>query len=153
MSNENNIEKLEKEKTDAKPFLKGWENFIEGVKSGFNDFKASLENQSKKNKELWEENQEKINKFFLNIKDEWENKVDNWNTEIQRRRLESKEQWDNYKNKVSQDFKDWQEKTKKDWNEGLKSFRKGFLKVYLWILLLIIPIIVILVVVIRIIGI
>lgn len=153
MSNENNIEKLEKEKTDTKPFLKGWETFIEGAKSGFNDFKASLENQSKKNKELWEENQEKINKFFLNIKEEWENKVDKWNAEIQRRRLESKEQWENYKNKVSQDFKDWQEKTKNDWNEGLKSFRKGFLKIYLWILLLIIPIIVILVVVIRIIGI
>jgi hypothetical protein len=151
--NENNFKKLEKEKTSAKPFLKGWENFIEGVKDGFNDFKASLENQSKKNKELWEQNQEKINKFFTNIKEEWENKVNKWNTEIEHQRLESKEQWETYKNKVSQDFRNWQEKTRSDWTEGLKTFRRGFLKAYLWIILLIIPIIVILVVVIRLIGI
>ncbi|MFW9826209.1 MAG: hypothetical protein ACFFEY_01150 [Candidatus Thorarchaeota archaeon] len=146
MSNENNIENLEKEKKDTKPFLKGWETFIEGVKEGFDDFKASLENQSKKNKELWEENKEKINKFFTNAKEDWESKVNKWNTEIQRRRLESKEQWDNYKNKVSQDFNDWQEKTRNDWNKGLKTFRRGFLRAYLWFLLLITPIIAIIVI-------
>ena len=53
MSNQNNTEDSEKEKIPEKPFQKGWQNFIDGIKDGFENFKTSLEDQSKKNKELW----------------------------------------------------------------------------------------------------
>ena len=76
-----------------------------------------------------------------------------WTEDMEQRSLETKEQWDAHRQKVSQDFKNWQEKTQEKWNDGLKTFRKGFFRAYLWLLLLIIPIIVILVVVIRLIGI
>jgi len=153
MNNQNNLEDSEKEKTDEKPFLKGWQNFIDGIKDGFENFKTSLEDQSKKNKEVWEENKEKVNKFFKGVKQDWDNKIKEWNTEMEQRSLKTKEQWEAHKNKISQDFKNWQEKTKQEWKDGVRSFRKGFFRAYLWMLLLIIPIIVILVVVIRLLGI
>ena len=147
MSNQNNSEDPEKEKLTEKPFQKGWQNFLNGIKDGFENFQTSLEEQSRKNKELWEENKEKVNKFFSGVKQDWDNKIKEWNQGLKQRRLETKEQWDTYKKKVSQDFKDWQEKTQQDWKDGVKVFRRGFLRTYLWILVLIIPIIVIVIVV------
>ena len=153
MSNQNNLNNSEVNKTTEKPSVKGWQKFIEGIKEGFDTFKTSLENQSMKNKEVWEENKEKVNNFFKGVKQDWDNKIKEWNNEIEQRRLETKEQLDTYKKKVSQDFKNWQEKTRQEWRDGVKTFRRGFFKAYLWVLLLIIPIIIILVVVIRLLGI
>ena len=39
---------------------------------------------------------------------------------MEKKKIESKEQWDAYINKVSQDFKNFQEKAKQDWNDGVK---------------------------------
>ncbi|MFW9973239.1 MAG: hypothetical protein ACFFDF_23850 [Candidatus Odinarchaeota archaeon] len=153
MSNENNLDSPGNEKRTEEPFQKGWQNFIDSIKDGFDTFKSSLEDQSKKNRELWEENAEKVNKFFNGVKQDWEKKLKKWNEEMDQRRLETKEQWEARKNKISQDFKIWQEKTQKKWEDGLKEVRKGFFRAYLWALLLIIPIIIIIVVVIRLIGI
>ncbi|MFX1380022.1 MAG: hypothetical protein ACFFA4_13105 [Promethearchaeota archaeon] len=153
MNNKNNLEPSEKEKVSEKPFQKGWQNFMDGMKDGFEKFKNSLEEQTKKNAELWEANTEKVNKFFNGVKQDWDTKVQKWTEEMEQRRLETKEQWDAHKTKISQDIKNWQEKTQEKWEDGLKVFRKGFFRAYLWLLLLIIPIIVILVVVIRLIGI
>ena len=150
MSNENNSKN---EKLPEKSQQKGWQNFIDGIKDGFENFKTSLEEQSKKNIELWEENTENVNKFFDGVKQDWEKKIEKWSTEMDQRRMETKEQWDAHKRKITQDFKNWQEKTQQKWEDGLKAVRKGFFRAYLWVLLLIIPIIVILVVVIRLIGI
>lgn len=147
MSNENNLDNSENKKIPEKPFQKGWQNFINGIKDGFENFTTSLEGQSKKNKELWEENTEKVNKFFTGVKQDWEKKIQKWNAEMEQRRLETKEQWDAHKKKISQDFKNWQEKTQEKWEDGLKTFRKGFFRAYLWVLLLIIPILVIVIVV------
>lgn len=153
MSNENNLDYSENKKLTEKSLQKGWQDFIYGIKSGFEHFKTSLEEQSKKNIELWEENTEKVNKFFDGVKQDWEKKIEKWSKEMDQRRMETKEQWDAHKRKITQDFKNWQEKTQQKWEDGLKVVRKGFFRAYLWILLLIIPIIVILVVVIRLIGI
>jgi len=152
MSHENSSNNSEKEKIKEKPFQKGWQNFIDGMKDGFDKFKTSLEDQTKKNAELWEENTEKVNKFFTDVKQDWESKVQKWTADMDQRRLETKEQWDAHKKKISQDFKNWQEKTQEKWEDGLKVVRKGFFRAYLWAILLVIPIIVILVIVIRIIG-
>ncbi len=147
MSNENNFKDSEKEKTDENIFLKGWKNFIDGAKDGFEKFKLSLEKQVKTNQEVWEQNKEKVDGFFNKVKQDWDNQIKKWNTEIEQRKLETKEQWDARKQKIQQDIKSWQEKTKQDWSEGLKSFRRGFFKAYFWALLLIIPIIVIVLIV------
>ncbi|UCD02479.1 MAG: hypothetical protein JSV23_05570 [Promethearchaeota archaeon] len=147
MSNEENLKETKKEQIQEKPFQKGWKNFVNGIKDGFENFQKSLEEQSKKNKEVWDENKDKINAFFKDVKQNWDNKVKEWNTEMEKKRLETKEQWEAHKDKISQDFKNWQEKTRQDWKEGVKAFRRGFFRAYLWILALIIPIIVIIIVI------
>jgi hypothetical protein len=147
MSKENNLDNSENTKRAEKPFQKNWQNFIKGIKDGFESFTSSLEEQSKKNKELFEENREKVNKFFKGVKQDWDKKIRKWTEEMEQRRLESKEQWDAHTKKISQDFKNWQEKTQEQWEDGLKTFRKGFFRAYLWILLLIIPILVFVIVI------
>ena len=114
MSEENNLGDSKQKETSEKSFQKGWNNLIDGFKGGFEKFQQSLEDQSKKNKELWEVNKDKVNKFFTDIKQDWDNKLKRWNEDMEKKRLESKEQWDAYKNKVSQDFKNFQEKAKQD---------------------------------------
>lgn len=152
MSNENNLKESDKEEIQEKPFQKGWKSFVDGIRDGFENFQKSLEQQSKKNKEIWEENKEKVNKFFKGVKQDWDNKIKEWNTEMEQRSLKTKEQWEAHKNKISQDFKNWQEKTRQEWQEGVKSFRKGFLKAYVWALILILPIIIIIIVILYVIN-
>ena len=152
MSEENNLGDSKQKETSEKSFQKGWNNLIDGFKGGFEKFQQSLEDQSKKNKELWEVNKDKVNKFFTDIKQDWDNKLKRWNEDMEKKRLESKEQWDAYKNKVSQDFKNFQEKAKQDWNDGFKTFRKGFFKAYFWFLLLTIPILIIVVAVLAVVS-
>ena len=76
MSNEKNFNDSEKE--GQKPFLKGWQSFIDGAKDGFNKFTASLEKQAKKNEEFWKENKEKVDGFFNKIKEDWDNKINSF---------------------------------------------------------------------------
>lgn len=153
MNNENTLDNSDNKKLNEKPFQKGWQNFIDGMKDGFEKFKTSLEEETKKNTEIWEQNKEKVNKFFAGVKQDWDKKLQKWTQDMEQRRLETKEQLDAQTKKFSEDFKNWQAKTKEKWEDGLKSVGRGFLRAYLWLLLLIIPIIVILVVVIRLIGI
>ncbi|MFX1570074.1 MAG: hypothetical protein ACFFCV_17090 [Promethearchaeota archaeon] len=138
--------------TEDKPLLKGWQTFIDGVKGGFDKFKTSLEDQSTKNKEFLEENTDKVNKFFKTIKNDWDKQIQKWSKDIEQRNLESKEQWEVRKSKIQKDIKNWQEKTQKDWDDGVKSFRRGFFKAYFWIILLTLPIILIIVVVLFVIN-
>ncbi|MFX0000547.1 MAG: hypothetical protein ACFE9Q_10125 [Candidatus Hodarchaeota archaeon] len=141
MSEQNNFNDSEKE--EQKPLLKGWKNFIDGAKDGFNKFTVSLEQQAKKNKEFWAENKEKVDGFFNKVKQDWDNKIKQWTTEMEQRNLETKEQWETRKSKIQQDIKNWQEKTQKEWKDGVKAFRKGFFKAYFWFLVLTIPILII----------
>ncbi|MBY8990302.1 MAG: hypothetical protein KGD58_06070 [Candidatus Lokiarchaeota archaeon] len=152
MNEENNLKESDPKETGEKPFRKGWNNLIDGFKGGFEKFQLSLEEQSKKNKEVWEENKDKVNKFFTDVKQDLEKKVSDWNADMEKKKIESKEQWDAYTSKVSQDFKNWQEKTKDDWNSGLNSFKKGFFKVYFWFLLLTIPLLIIVVIVLAVVS-
>ncbi|MFW9989384.1 MAG: hypothetical protein ACFFC3_12075 [Candidatus Odinarchaeota archaeon] len=147
MSEENNLKNTEKEKQDQNLLSKGWKNFINGAKEGFNNFTSSLEKQAKKNEELWEENKEKVDGFFSKIKQDWDNKIKTWNTEMEQRNLETKEQWEARKAKIQQDIKSWQHKTEKEWNDGVKAFRRGFFKAYIWAIIIILPIIVIVIIV------
>ena len=152
MTEENNLNDSEKEKKDQNLLLKGWKNFIDGAKDGFDNFKASLEKQAKKSEELWEENKEKVDGFFNKIKRDWDTKIAQWNKDIEQQRLETKEQWEARKSKIQQEIKSWQEKTEKDWNEGVKAFRRGFFKAYIWAIIIILPVVLIVIIVLYIIN-
>lgn len=147
MSDENNLKEPDKEEKQEKPFQKGWKSFVDGIKGGFENFQQSLEEQSKKNKDFWEENKEKANKFFKDTKKDWDNKLKKLNTEMEKGRLETKEQWDVHTKKVKQEINNWQEKTRQDWNDGFKIIRRGFFKAYFWALLLILPIVIIILII------
>lgn len=152
MSNENNLTDSEKEEIEERSSLKGWENFVDGIKGGFEKFQKSLEKQSKKNKELWEENKEKVNIFFKNLKQGYDDKVKQWNADIEKRKLESKEKLEAHKKKIKDDFKNWQEKTQQEWNQGFKEFQKGMLKSSYMFLLYMIPILIIVIVIVFLIS-
>ncbi|KKK40646.1 hypothetical protein LCGC14_0959870 [marine sediment metagenome] len=144
MSEKYNSNKSEQKETDKKPVLKGWNSFL---KDGFDKFQKSLENQTKKNKDFWTENKEKTNKFFTGLNQDWDNKIKEWDADIKKRKIETIEQFDAHKKKIGEDFNNWKEKTKKDWNDGVASVRKGFFKAYFWFLVLTIPILIIVIVV------
>ena len=152
MSKENNLKDSEKEKQDQNLIVKGWKNFIDGAKDGFDNFKASLEKQTKKGEEVWEENKEKVDGFFNKIKQDWDSKIKQWNTEMEQRSLETKEQLEASKSKIQQEIKNWQDNTKQEWNDGVKSFRRGFFKAYLWALIIILPMVVIIVVILAVVS-
>jgi len=144
MSEKDKSNNSEQKETDKKPILKGWNSFL---KVGFDKFQKSLENQTKKNKEFWTENKEKSSKFFTGLKQDWDNKIKEWDADIKKRSFETKEQLDAHKKKIGEEFNNWQEKTKKDWNDGVATVRKGFFKAYFWFLILTIPILIIVIIV------
>ncbi len=152
MSEENNLKDSKNEKQDKNLLLKGWKNFINSAKDGFDNFTSSLEKQAKQNEELWEENREKVDGFFDKMKQDWNNKIQQWNQEMEQRNLETKEQWETRKGKIQQDIKSWQQKTEKEWNDGVKAFRKGFFKAYIWAIIVILPIVLIVIIVLYVIN-
>ena len=103
MSNHNNSEELSKSnnkfdiiespKKNESILLKGWNNFVNGIKDGWNKFQKSIEEQSKKNVELWNEDKEKINKFFQQTKENLDNTIKDWTLEIEKMRTKNKEVW------------------------------------------------------------
>ncbi|MBD3255110.1 MAG: hypothetical protein GF383_08445 [Candidatus Lokiarchaeota archaeon] len=143
MSNQNS----DNEKKEN-PFLKGWNDFTSGLKKGFEDFQKTLEEQSKKNLENWEESKQKVGKFFNNVKDDWEGQLNAWQQDMERIQLENKEQWEAKKRKIEQDFERWQDQTRKDWKDGVKSWNRSVIKGAYMFLIVMIPIIIVLVLVI-----
>jgi len=122
--NENNNSKESDQKLSASSdkenlkeniLLKGWNDFVSSISEGFKKFQKTIENQSKENLELWNENREKINSFFSNTKEIWENNLNEWNKELQTMQLENQEQWNQNKDKIDKFFKE----TKQNWDNKL----------------------------------
>ncbi len=163
--------------------VKGWNEFVSNITEGYNNFQKSIEESTKKNTELWNQNQEKINTFFVGAKENWdatmkewgteivkthkenvdlwdgnlekaneffennqliwENKLKEWNADFEKRQTETKEQWEARKKKIGEDIKNWQDNTKRDWEKGLKSFRREMIKGSYMFLVFMIPILVV----------
>ncbi len=87
MTEEDNLKEPEKKEPSEKPFKKGWGSFVDGIKGGFDKFQKSIEDQSKKNKEAWDGNKEKFNKFFKDAKQDWDAKIEALNTDMEKRKL------------------------------------------------------------------
>ena len=173
----------EQKKVKENIVVKGWNDFVSNITEGYNKFQKSIEESTKKNTALWNQNQEKINKFFENAKENWdatmkewgteiakrheenveswdisrekvneffkknqqswEAKLNEWNTDFEKRQTETKEQWEARKLKISEDIKNWQDKSKRDWEKGLKAFRREMMKGSYMFLLFMIPILVV----------
>jgi hypothetical protein len=172
--------------------LKGWNDFVSNITEGYIKIQKSVEESTKKNKDLWGQNQEKINQFFKDARENWEitlkewgaelekahkenaikwennldkmneffkknqeswnDKLKEWQTDLEKRQIETKEQWEAQKLKISEDVKNWQEKTKKDWEKGLKTFRWEMIKGSYMFLLFMIPILIVLFVIVALIN-
>lgn len=107
------------------------------------EWNSELENLQKDNKEQWDKNKENIERFFQESKDTWDAKLQEWKSEITKRQSESISQWEARKQKISEDINAWQEKTKKDWEKGLKSWRKEMIKGSYMFLLFMVPILIV----------
>jgi hypothetical protein len=104
---------------------------------------SELEKMQKENKEQWDKNKENIEKFFRESKTTWDTKFTEWKSEINRRQSESLAQWEARKQKISEDIKSWQEKTKRNWEEGLKAWRREMIKGSYMFLVFMIPILIV----------
>ena len=173
-------EDSEQKKVKENLVVKGWNDFISNVTKGYNNFQKGIEESTKKNTELWDQNQEKITTFFKSAKENWdatikewgteiakshkenegswetdlekaneffksnqqswENKLKEWSADFEKRQAETKEQWAERKQKIGEDIKNWQDKTKKDWDKGLKTFRREMMKGSYMFLLCMLPI-------------
>lgn len=184
-------EKEETEQSEPKEnlLLKGWNDFFSNITVGYTKFQKNVEENTRKNKELWNQNQEKINQFFkgakenwdANIKEwgaelekthkentnawennlekmnvffkknqeSWDSKLKEWEANLEKSQIETKEQWEARKLKISEDVNKWQEKTKKDWEKGFRSFRREMIKGSYLFLIFMIPILVVLFVIVA----
>ena len=176
-------EDSEQNKVKENIVVKGWNDFVSNITDGYNKFQKGIEESTKKNTELWNQNQDKINNFFEGAKENWdttmkewgteiakghkenvdswegnlekaivffkyyqlswENKLKEWSTDFEKRQTETKEQWEARKLKIGEDIKNWQDNTKRDWEKGLKSFRREMLKGSYMFLVFMIPILVV----------
>ena len=140
MSNENDPER-EKES----PFLKGWNDFVSGIKGGFDNFQKSLQDQSKKSAENWgEKGQDNINNFFNKIGENWNNQIKKWTGDMQKMQIENQEQWE----EVQQEIEKWQDQTRKDLKDGVKTWNRSVVKGAYMFLIVMVPVIIVLVLVI-----
>jgi len=143
MSNENNSEKKKEN-----PFLKGWNDFISGIKDGFDNFQKTLEGQTKTSVEDWEKSRNNVEIFFKGMGDNWNNQIKKWNDDIQRAQIESQEQWESQTAGIKSEISKWQDQTRKDWKDGVKSWNRGMIKGAYTFLIVMVPVIIVLVLVI-----
>ncbi len=101
------MEESNKEKNSENPLTKGWNSFIYNIQENFQNFQQALKDQTEKGIEDLKKNQEKVETFFLGVKEKWKDKLSEWNDEIKRKGIETKEQLEAGKQKIAQDFEKW----------------------------------------------
>jgi len=143
MSNKNNSEKQKEN-----PFLKGWNDFVSGIKNGFDNFQKTLESQTQMNVEDWDKSKNKVNNFFNKMGENFNNQIKKWTDNIQKIQIENQEQWDAQKQKMQMEMEKWQDQTRKDWKDGVKSWNRGIIKGAYTFLIVMVPVIIVLVLVI-----
>ena len=142
----------DEEKKKENFFEKCWKDFTTGIEDGFKKLKNYLEQQAKKNEDLWDTSSAKTTEFFSKTKEKWDEQVKKWDSDLKKMEFETKEQWDSRTQKIKKDIEEFQEKTRDDFSKGMKTISRGFLKGYFYILLLLIPIIVIVVIIMMVFG-
>ena len=127
------------------------ENFFKDIKQSsekdLNQLTEDIQNYHLKNKENWEQNKEKITNFFKTSQQQWNEQLTKWNEEIKQKQNESAEEWEARRIKFAGDFNNWKEKSKRDWEKGLKTFRREMIKGSYMFLVFMAPILVVLIIV------
>ncbi len=113
---------------------------------------SELEKLQTENKENWDKNKEDIEEFFKESKKAWDAKFLEWKSEINKRQSESLVEWEARKQKISEDIKSWQEKTKHNWEQGLKTWRREMIKGSYMFLVFMIPILIVIFVIVALIN-
>lgn len=116
-------EETKQNKASENVLLKGWKDFVSNITVGYTKFQKSVEKNAKKNKDLWNQNQEKINQFFKGTKENWDNTLIEWGAELEKAHHDNSIAWENNLEKMNEFFKKTQEswdKKFKEWNADLE---------------------------------
>ncbi len=131
-------------KKEENPLMKGWNDFVKNINTGFQQFQENLQNQLKANQENLEKNKQNASKFFTKIQDDWNKKVENWNKQVQDSQLKNQSQWEATKQQIRMDIENWEDKRRQDLKDGLKWWSWQSVKGAYLFLLIMIPIIIVL---------
>ncbi|MHA1350081.1 MAG: hypothetical protein ACTSPZ_04490 [Promethearchaeota archaeon] len=117
-------ENSEQNKVKESIVVKGWNEFVSNITEGYNNFQKSIEESAKKNTELWNQNKEKINTFFVSAKENWDTTMKELGTEIATTHKENVDLWDADLEKINAFFKNNQ----RSWETKLKQWNSDFEK-------------------------
>ena len=98
-------ENSEQNKVKENIVVKGWNEFVSNITEGYNKFQISIEESTKKNTDLWNQNQEKINKFFEGAKENWNTTMKEWGAEIAKTHKDNVDSLDRNLEKANEFFK------------------------------------------------
>ncbi len=130
----------------SKNFEGEWNNFISGIQNGFGVLKKSTEEQSKSFLEQSEENKNKFNQFFKNLKNKWDTQINTWQDEFKHKQEKTKLDWENKLQRIKGDYEKWREQQKQEFKEGMREFSRATIKGAYQFLLFMIPILVVVIV-------
>ncbi|MHA1525932.1 MAG: hypothetical protein ACTSQD_02780, partial [Promethearchaeota archaeon] len=86
--------------------------------------------------------------FFNKMGDNFNNQIKKWTDNIQKIQIENQEQWDAQTQQIQTEMEKWQDQTRKDWKDGVKSWNRGIIKGAYTFLIVMVPVIIVLVLVI-----
>lgn len=136
----------------SKNFEGEWNNFISGIQNGFGALKKTTEEQSKSFLEQSEENKNKFNQFFKNLKSKWDTQINTWQDEFKNKQVKNKLDWENKLQKIKGDYDNWREQQKQEFKEGMREFSRASIKASYQFLIFIIPILIVLIIIIYAVG-
>ena len=114
---------IEETKPKENLILKGWKDFVSSITEGYNKFQKSIEEINTNNTEPQNQNQEKINKFLKDTKENWDVTITEWGEEFKKTHKDNKELWNNNLGKINAFFKNTQESWDnkiKEWTDDLE---------------------------------
>ena len=112
----------------SKNFEEGWNNFISGIQNGFEVLKKSMEEESKSFLEQSEDNQNKFNQFFKNLKNKWDTQTLQWQNEFKNKQEKTKVDWENKVQNIKGEYDKWREQQKQEFQEGMREFSRASIK-------------------------
>ncbi|MHA1191472.1 MAG: hypothetical protein ACTSP9_04155 [Promethearchaeota archaeon] len=139
-----NQESMKKNRENVEFFF---HDIKQSCEDDFNQLTEDIQNSQLKNRENWEKNKEKITSFFKTSQQQWNDQLITWNEEIKQKQSETAEEWEARRIKLTDDFNNWKVKSKRNWEKGLKTFRREMIKGSYMFLVFMTPILVVLIIV------
>lgn len=132
------LQKPEPKKELAQQFEANWNKFTNSVNQTFEKMKNDMIEFNKRNNEKFIENNAKINEFFANQKQVWDDKLAKMKVEMAQKDQERREAWIARNQKMHEDFNNFvknqqksMQKSMDDWN---KMRMKAKMKFWIWLI-------------------